>query len=195
MQNVDFSRMIRQRPAERVDDNNFNPAIQQRRTSNRAYVTAFILALLAFALGVLAGLRLGDRLDKNMVVYPDKSAQKFANKPEEVNENTAPAASASGAGKYLIKLGTFTPGEADKLTEQLNGLSSLDGLKVDDCRQVELKRRPGELAFTIPLKTGVPRSNVFLGCFSSRDLAVGTVEIVTSSGLPGTSQAKLYEIE
>jgi len=195
MQNVDFSRMIRQRPA--VDSAPvYSAATPERRSSNRAYVTAFIMALLAFALGVLAGLRLSDRTTQNPVVYPDK-AQSFANTRPPAPTEVVPEkpAAATGGARYLIKLGTFSPTEAEKLTEQLNSLTALDGLQIENCKHVDVKRKENEMAFSIPLKAGTPRSNVFLGCFSNRDLAVGTVEIVTGSGLPGTSQAKLYEIE
>lgn len=187
--------MIRQRPADPAPA--YTTGTPERRSSNRAYVTAFILALLAFALGVLAGLRLSDRTRENPIVYPDKKGQSFANaRPPATTEvlPEKPAAAPTGA-RYLIKLGTFSPTEAEKLTEQLNNLTALDGLQIENCKHVDVKRKNDELAFSIPLKAGNPRSNVFLGCFSNRDLAVGTVEIVTGSGLPGTSQAKLYEIE
>lgn len=192
-------------------DRNFTPTgTADMKRSNRVYVIALALALMAFTGGILAGMKLAEirNLESSIVKYPDGARGPAASAPaasapsnpsggnsETVSlANTAP--SANMLGKYLIKIGTFSPEESETLVLRLNSIRELDPVRPLNCKHVKQTVGGRKLAFSIPLKEGeVERKNVFVGCFDDQAQAGSVVNIVTSSGLPGTSNAKLYEIE
>ena len=219
MQNVDYSRMINRRAPERAPrqeeardvryDRNFTPAgTSELKRSNRVYVVALAFSLVAFTGGILAGMKLAEirNIETGIVKYPEGGRSASANTPATAPESAAPGAGGSvslanagspqGApGKYLIKIGTFAPEEAERLVLQLNNIRELDPVRPLNCKHVKQTVGSRKLAFTIPLNEEVERKNVFVGCFDDQRQAGSVVNILTSSGLPGTSQAKLYEIE
>ena len=192
-------------------DRNFTPTgTADMKRSNRVYVIALALALMAFTGGILAGMKLAEirNLESSIVKYPDGARGPAASAPaasapsnpsggnsETVSlANTAP--SANMLGKYLIKIGTFSPEESETLVLRLNSIRELDPVRPLNCKHVKQTVGGRKLAFSIPLKEGeVERKNGFVGCFDDQAQAGSVVNIVTSSGLPGTSNAKLYEIE
>ncbi len=202
------------RPEDVRYDRNFSPAgSTEIKRSNQVYVVALALALVAFTAGILAGMQLAGfrNLEKEIVKYPDGAAH--ATSPETASApvpapsvagppeagvtlaNAGPLAGADGLGKYLIKIGTFAPEDAERLVLQLNNIRELDPVLPLNCKHVKLTVPRRKLAFTIPLNEETPKKNVFVGCFGDQRQAGSVANILTSSGLPGTSQAKLYEIE
>ncbi len=214
--------MINRRAPERAPrqedvryDRNFSPAgSTEIKRSNQVYVVALALALVAFTAGILAGMQLAGfrNLEKEIVKYPDGAAHAASPGPASAPgptpatlpgapesgvtlANTAPLAGVDGLGKYLIKIGTFAPEDAERLVLQLNNIRELDPVLPLNCKHVKLTVPRRKLAFTIPLNEETPKKNVFVGCFADQRQAGSVANILTSSGLPGTSQAKLYEIE
>lgn len=204
------------RPEDVRYDRNFSPAgSTEIKRSNQVYVVAVALALVAFTAGILAGMQLAGfrNLEKEIVKYPDgaahaapagpvsdfapTSAAPGTTGPETGLSlaNAAPVPGNEGLGKYLIKIGTFAPEDAERLVLQLNNIRELDPVLPLNCKHVKLTVPRRKLAFTIPLNEETPKKNVFVGCFADQRQAGSVANILTSSGLPGTSQAKLYEIE
>lgn len=202
---------------------NFSPSVGSTMTSdvkrsNRAYVIAVAFALIAFTGGILAGMQLAKfrALEDDIVKYPD-GAGRSAAAPAPSSAaagtasgsgsmtslaNAAPRTDADSAadanmGRYLIKIGTFEPEDAERLAGQLNAIRELDPVRPLNCKHVTQTVPGRRLAFTYPLSGDgeQEKKNVFVGCFADQEQAGAIRNVIGNSGLPGTSQAKLYEIQ
>jgi hypothetical protein len=211
MQNIDFSSRINrpspfqaaQAPSDRSRGRASGAPAGDLRSRNRSLVFVLALLIVAFTLGMMAGIQLGylRQVDENLVTNrdPDRSDESR----RESGAGTADFANAgAGApppedpeGRYLVRVGTFAPRAAELLAERLNNHPDLTQAKPVRCKNVR-ESTPGRyLAFRVKLDDGTDRQNVFLGCFLQEDAAREALDRAAASGIPGLSGARLYEIE
>ena len=180
----------------------------KRRNRNMVFVIA--LLILAFTVGLMAGIQLGylRYVDQSLVKNPDpetatQTADNSSNSSGESGTssfaNTSPHTEEAIAdhidGRYLVRVGTFAPRAAELLAGRLNNHPDLAQSKPVRCKSVR-ESSPGRyLAFRVKLDDGSDRQNVFLGCFRSEDAARRALDTAIASGIPGLSAARLFEIE
>jgi hypothetical protein len=215
MQNIDFSSRIN-RPSPFQAAHHLPSGGRERtgaapvtdiKRRNRNLVFVLALLILAFTLGMMAGIQLGylRHVDENLVTNPDPGpagavgdAARTAAGDSESFSNPGQAAGsepASQDGRYLVKVGTFAPRAAELLAGRLNNHPDLAQAKPVRCKNVR-ESTPGRyLAFRVKLNDATDRQNVFLGCFASEDAAREALDLASASGIPGLSGARLYEIE
>jgi hypothetical protein len=198
--------------------------VKRRNRTLAVWVAALILAFTGgLVAGIQLG-RL-KAMDENVVRYPDGGARRpvaatdaGVNRPAEGSASggsPAPAPAASGddvrrstdgvalsnlggapaGGRFLIKVGSFASDEAERLAARVNALPEFGAATAQRCRNVRETDAPRKLAFRTAAEGSRDVQNVFLGCFSSSDQARDALEKLRSSGVPGVSGARLYEIE
>lgn len=219
MQNIDFTNRInRGSPfqggatvhADPVSSNTAGNGSLKRR--NRSTILVLALLILAFTVGMMAGIQLGylRHVDATLVKNPDPnpdavasadgkngSSTSFANvSAADVSSPHAKEALADHLdGRYLVRVGTFAPRAAELLAGRLNNHPDLAQSRPVRCKNVR-ESSPGRyLAFRVKLEDGSERQNVFLGCFRSEDAARDALTTAVNSGIPGLSAARLYEID
>ncbi len=183
------------------------PVSLKRR--NRTIVLVLALLILAFTVGMMAGIQLGylRHVDATLVKNPDPGSggsatsgggTAFANTSANADVSSPNAREALRDhmdGRYLVRVGTFAPRAAELLAGRLNNHPDLAQAKPVQCKNVR-ESSPGRyLAFRVKLGDGSNRQNVFLGCFRSEDAAREALDTAIASGIPGLSAAKLFEIE
>lgn len=226
MQNIDFSsRLNRSSPFQAVHANPQSrqaggvadvPVDIKRRNRNMVFVLA--LLILAFTVGMMAGIQLGylRHVDETLVKHPDPDSTDVAGESsaeqgattsfsntgadsasQNALEGTADQEGNAGRveGRYLVRIGTFAPRAAELLAGRLNNHPDLAQAKPVRCKNVR-ESAPGRyLAFRVKLGDDTDRQNVFLGCFRSEDAAREALDAAIASGIPGLSAARLFEIE
>lgn len=221
MQNIDFSSRINRNSPFQATHNkpqsatergpiDAGPAGIKRRNRNMVLVLA--LLILAFTVGMMAGIQLGylRHVDATLVKNPDPGSESQGVAAETQNggstsfSNVGTDTSSTHAqeglrdhldGRYLVRVGTFAPRAAELLAGRLNNHPDLAQAKPVQCKNVR-ESAPGRyLAFRVKLGDGTERQNVFLGCFRSEDSARETLDAAIASGIPGLSAARLFEIE
>ncbi|MCE9600350.1 MAG: hypothetical protein K8S54_20500 [Spirochaetia bacterium] len=195
MQNVDFSKRIR-RDSEQVDA----PTIH---TKNRTYTFVLAACILAFTAGLMAGVQIMRvRGSDNIVRFPDNAPgeprrvgteepARDVSSTETEKQHTSFADTAPS--RYLVKVGTFTPEEADKLSRRIAKIPELRDMSPLPCEG--LKENPDRgLSFRITVPGSQKRDNLFLGCFRDPAQAHEAIAALKRSAVaPGS--AVLFEIE
>lgn len=194
--------------------------VKRRNRTLAVWVAALILA---FTAGLVAGIQLGrlKAMDESVVRYPDGGGRQpvagaranqgtgtsdggAASAPDEAADGARSPASgvalsnlgdAPSSGRFLIKIGSFASDEAERLAARVNALPEFGAAAVQRCRNVRETDTPRKLAFRTAAEGSRDVQNVFLGCFSSSGQARDALEKLRSSGVPGVSGARLYEIE
>lgn len=197
--------------------------VKRRNRTLAVWVAALILAFTAgLVAGIQLG-RL-KAMDESVVRYPDGGGRQAvaganAGANRATGGPTTGGASASGSesadggpnpasgvalsnlgdgpagGRFLIKVGSFAADEAERLAARVNALPEFGAAAVQRCRNVRETDTPRKLAFRTAAEGSRDVQNVFLGCFSSSGQARDALEKLRSSGVPGVSGARLYEIE
>lgn len=205
MQNIDFSRKIRREPL--VESEGSTSGIK-----NRAVVTTFALCILAFTVGIAAGVQIMRvRGTDSLVRFPDKasahsesrSSEKSADPEEPASDRSArvgtepseePAKmSDSSPSRYLIKVGTFPSADADRIARRIAKVPELKSIPPAPCKGLKEQSERG-LAFRIAVK-GQDRENLFLGCFADPGAAHEALGQLKASGISQASSAIVFEIE
>ena len=141
-----------------------------------------IAVIIAFTLGLLAGVRLGkyQSLEDNIV---KKSARKpgtvSVRKPTERGRKNSsfmnvPSRARNGNGalkNYVVIIGSYSPANARKLLLGLSTLPDLKTIPPSACKSLEETVPNRGLGFRLksPGRTGLQR--VYLGCFTDMNLA------------------------
>ncbi len=201
-----------------------NPIQDDVKRRNRTLALWVAALILAFTAGLVAGIQLGrlKTMDESVVRYPDGGAARTAANQSVANRAAVPgargddvgAADASdragrpdntasfsnagdvpASGRFLIKVGSFASDEAERLAARVNALPEFGSANPERCRNVRESAAPRKLAFRTAAEGSRDVQNVFLGCFSSSGQARDALEKLRSSGVPGVSGARLYEIE
>ncbi|MCR9142443.1 MAG: hypothetical protein NXI24_09345 [bacterium] len=177
---------------------------------NRSLVLVLSLLILAFTVGMMAGIQLGylRHVDATLVKNPDPGSESEVAKRDGTTSfaNTGTESSISSPeareglrdhmdGRYLVRVGSFAPRAAELLAGRLNNHPDLAQQKPVQCKNVRESRPDRYLAFRVKLGDGSDRQNVFLGCFRSQDAAREALDKAIASGIPGLSAARLFEIE
>lgn len=176
---------------------------------NRSTILVLALLILAFTVGMMAGIQLGylrhvdATLVKNPDPDPDANTAKRGDSTSFSNVGSADANSPHAKealadhldGRYLVRVGTFAPRAAELLAGRLNNHPDLAQSKPVRCKNVSEVKPERYLAFRVKLEDGSNRQNVFLGCFRSEDAARDALTTAMNSGIPGLSAARLYEID
>ncbi|MEQ9366250.1 MAG: hypothetical protein RIF32_18570 [Leptospirales bacterium] len=180
------------------------------KSRNRNMVLVLALLILAFTVGMMAGIQLGylRHVDATLVKNPDPGSgganqggsTSFANPGAKTGGDVSSPEAQEGLldhldGRYLVRVGTFAPRAAELLAGRLNNHPDLAQAKPVQCKNVR-ESSPGRyLAFRVKARDGTERQNVFLGCFRSQDAAREALDAAIASGIPGLSAARLFEIE
>lgn len=193
MQNIDFSRKIQKpRPSgSTVPEMHTDPVSLKK--NNRMYILILVSAIIAFTAGIVAGLQLKSlrAMDENLVRYPDQNSGRASESFSDTSRNDNSIASRD-PGSYLIKVGTYTTAESERIAAALSGIQGFSRIAPLPCRNVQ-ETVPGRfLAFRI--RISAEQHNVFLGCFSEKEKAQEALRTVKASGIDGVSGAKLFEI-
>lgn len=195
MQNLDFSNRIHTRPvvAEEVE------AIPEK-SMKRSFsgITLFIsIAAITYSLGIITGIQLNQfsKIEDGIVKYPDgkKSSVKERESTQSFSNISEDSKSISVDGTFLIKVGTFTESDAEKLTESLNQKHDLNRIKPVPCRGVKESVPERGIAFRTQAKSS--GQNIFLGCFSELKQAENAANLLKSLKIPGTGGARIFELE
>lgn len=190
MQNVDFSRRIKH--TESVE--NAQPA----KFAERPGVRTAALVILAFTLGIAAGVQLMRvRGTDALVRYPDQPRENrpAAQRPESREpESLANAGAETGArrGRFLIKIGSFAPETADRLSRRISRIEAVSDTRPALCQGLKEDEGRG-LLFRIQAEAG--KENLFLGCFETPARAHEVLEAVKSSDIAQAGSAVVFEIE
>ncbi len=201
MQNIDFSRKIRREPVLEAE----RPDLGKK---NRTVVTTLVLCILAFTLGLMAGVQLMRvRGTDSLVKNPDRPARTA--EPEESPSNPSSAKPSrvgvedpdpsaermadTAPAKYLIKVGTFSSADADRLARKIGKVAELKDVVPAPCKGLKEQSDRG-LTFRIAVK-GEPRENVFLGCFADPGKAHEALSHLKGAGIPQAASAVVFEIE
>lgn len=202
MQNVDFSKRIRRE----TDPVEAGPTLH---TKNRTYTFILAACLLAFTAGVMAGVQIMRvRGSDNIVRYPDsapgeprrvgtgsddstrETAHETASSNSEPEKHTF---SETAPSRYLVKIGTYTPEDADKLSRRIAKIPELRDMSPLPCQG--LKENPDRgLSFRITVPGSEKRDNLFLGCFRDPAQAHQALAALKRSGVAQSSTV-LFEIE
>jgi hypothetical protein len=199
MQNVDFSRRIKH-SADVAES-----AAQPLKLSDRAGVRTLAIAIVAFTIGIVAGVQLmRARGTESLVRYPDQPRESTsANRsgdspPAEEPRSLANIADEPGPrenrarGRYLIKIGSFSPDSADRLAKRLARIEAISDTRPVLCQGLKEESGRG-LLFRIEAEQG--KENLFLGCFETPARAHEVLEAVKSSDVAQASSAVVFEIE
>lgn len=195
MQNVDFSKRIR-RDSQEVEVGPTN------HSKNRTYTFVLAACILAFTAGLMAGVQIMRvRGSDNIVRFPDSAPGEprrvgteepardtASNEPEKHTSfsDTAPS-------RYLVKIGTYTPDEADKLSRRIAKIPELRDMPPMPCEG--LKENPDRgLSFRITVPGSEKRDNLFLGCFRDPAQAHEALAALKKAGVAQSSTV-LFEIE
>jgi len=195
MQNVDFSRRIKHSPE------SSELQAQPMKMSERAGVRTLAIAIITFTLGIVAGVQITRvRGTEALVRYPDQPREAARSESPDSLANIAndeppvrvtPPESHS-RGRYLIKVGSFSPDAADRLARRLGRIGAVSetqpvlcqGLKEDNNRS---------LLFRIEADQG--KENLFLGCFETPARAHEVLEALKASDVTQAGAAVVFEIE
>lgn len=206
MQNIDFSRKIRRPETPRLDEHTPRPQGGELRKTNRIWAFAGAACIIAFTLGILAGIQIKSikTFEDSVASRPDErrsgtqardseSLESFANRGENDPPLNPPAA--RGTGGFIIKIGTFETQKSERLTSMLNGVPELGQTRPLMCKNVNEAVPDRYLAFRTRVNDTTGRQNVFLGCFADRESARTALRFALASGIEGVSGARIFEIE
>lgn len=219
MQNIDFSSQIRKRSNimsgsttnSGTKNSSQNASGSIFTFSNRWVSGSFAVIVVVFSLGLYSGLKIGTirQIEKSdcIVRYPDsnKNSKKMiqtvpnqAAQSQNQPQKESNSKSLSNTGNtpeltYIIKVGSFNQKGAHKLTQQLNNVSEIRTLKPLACKGVQEIEPDRGVAFRMTDSKNKGKENVLIGCFKTAGRANHVLDLVRKSGLPGSSNAQLYE--
>lgn len=200
MQNVDFSRRIKHSP------DAGDTLAQPLKLSNRAGVRTLAAVIVAFTLGIVAGVQImRARGTESLVRYPDQPRESAGpadrSTPNPASEEPRTLANIADEpasrdsrprGRYLIKVGSFSPESADRLARRLARIDAISEARPALCQGLKEANGRG-LLFRIEAEQG--KENLFLGCFETPARAHEVLEAVKSSDIAQAGSAVVFEIE
>lgn len=120
---------------------------------------------------------------------PATGSDRFEEKKASSDEHRD---SVAAKGRYIIKIGTFSAGDADRITSKLNNVSEIAQTTPAMCEGIQESVPDRYLAFRS--RAGSSES-VFIGCFREEWKAREILELLKEKRLSGTGGARLFEIE
>jgi len=140
----------------------------------------------------------------NIVKYPDAPAgephrvglgvdEEGRDDPRADNKPSRNTFANSAPSRFLIKIGTFSREDADRLSRRIAKVPELKEIAPMPCQGL---REDGDrsLSFRIAIK-GQTKENLFLGCFRDAAQAHEALGALKNSSLSGANGAVIFEIE
>ncbi|MCB1303658.1 MAG: hypothetical protein KDK37_05255 [Leptospiraceae bacterium] len=160
-------------------------------------------ALLIFAAGLFAGLKLGQfrNFEQSLVKYPDGQSEMSNSSPSQKPDSETlssfanrPSESTAQEGSFIIKVGTFSEDRARELQGILESRPEMQKLRTLKCKSVSSSGALHQSIFRTEVKDA-RLQNLFFGCFSTVDTAGVALESLTNLNIAGTGSARVFEID
>ncbi len=96
-------------------------------------------------------------------------------------------------GSYLIKVGTYTLSNAQKVIDSLSLVEELKNEKVQECAHIQRNSLLTHISFMVAVPNSQDKTNVFIGCYQDADSAKKVLSLLLLASIPQTSLSRIYQ--